>query len=107
MNNNLVSLDILYKIIKMKGLNKYINSYGYSKKKDKKYYIILKNGKGEALASGTSGNVIHFGSLKYEDYLIHKDKDRLNRFRSRFKSLYETNKNNLNSPIFWSWNILW
>jgi hypothetical protein len=96
MNNNLVSLDILYKIIKMKGLNKYINSYGYSKKKDKKYYIILKN-----------GNVIHFGSLKYEDYLIHKDKDRLNRFRSRFKSLYETNKNNLNSPIFWSWNILW
>lgn len=94
--SNLVSLEVLYKIIKMKGLDKYINSYGYSKKKDKKYYIILKDGK-----------AVHFGSLKYQDYLIHRDDERRSRFRSRFKSLYELNKNNLNSPIFWSWSILW
>jgi hypothetical protein len=95
-NKNLVSLDELYKIIKIEGLNKYINSYGYSKKKDKKYYVILKD-----------NTVIHFGNLNYEDYLLNGSEEKRYRFRSRFRSLYEKNKNNLYSPILWSWRVLW
>lgn len=95
-NKNLVSLDELYKIIKIEGLNKYINSYGYSKKKDKKYFVTLKD-----------NTVINYGNINYEDYLIHGDEERRNRFRSRFRSLYNKNKNNIYSPIFWTWNILW
>jgi hypothetical protein len=38
---------------------------GYSSDKNKKYYVILKNGK-----------VVNFGSRSHEDYLIHHDKER-------------------------------
>lgn len=96
MNKNLISLDELFNIIKKKKLDKYITSYGYSKKKDKKYYVILNN-----------GNVIHFGNINYEDYLIHNDNKRRQLFRKRFKLLYEKNKDNVNSSLFWSWNLLW
>ena len=41
------------------------------------------------------------------DYLIHKDKERRDRFRARFKGLYEKFKNNYNKPIFWAYNLLW
>lgn len=94
--NNLVSLDELYKVIKKKGLDKYITSYGYSNRKGKKYYVILRDGL----------KPIHFGAIEYQDYLIHKDPIRRANFRKRFKALYEKNKNNLQSPIFWSW-LLW
>ena len=62
MDKNLIPLEDLYKVIKEKDLNNYISSYGYSKRKNKKYYVILKDGK-----------VVNFGDIRYEDYLIHKD----------------------------------
>lgn len=96
MDKNLVPLEDLYKVIKEKDLNNYISSYGYSKRKFKKYYVVLKDDK-----------VVHFGDTRYEDYLIHNDIDRRNKFRTRFKKLYEKNKSNLNAPIFWSWNLIW
>jgi hypothetical protein len=96
MDKNLIPLEDLYKVIKEKDLNNYISSYGYSKRKNKKYYVILKDDK-----------VVHFGDTRYEDYLIHKDNNRRSKFRNRFKKLYEKNKSNLNAPIYWSFNILW
>ena len=78
-----------------------------STKKNKKYDVIFSNGK-----------IVSFGQLGYEHYkdmtplklyskLDHLDEKRRRLFRLRFKKLYELNKNNIYSPIFWSWNYLW
>ena len=96
MNNNLVSIDKLKRIAKQKGLMKYIKEIGYSKAKNKKYYVITIDNKR-----------VNFGYIKMADYLVHHDKDRRDRFRARFRSVYEKNKNNYNKPIFWSYNLLW
>ena len=96
MDKNLIPLEDLYKVIKEKDLNNYISSYGYSKRKNKKYYVILKDDK-----------VVHFGDIRYSDYLTNKDNNKRSNFRTRFKKLYEKNKSNLNAPIYWSFNILW
>ena len=95
-NNNLISIDKLKNIIKQKNLNKYINDVGYSKVKNKKYYVITIDNK-----------KVNFGYIKMEDYLIHKDKERRARFRARFNNFYEKNKLNYNTPIFWAYNLLW
>lgn len=94
MNKNLIPLNELYNIIKKKKL--YVSAYGYSSRKNKKYYIVNKD-----------GNKIHFGSLDYEDFLIHKDPIRQDKYKKRFKSLYIKNKDNINSPLYWSYNLLW
>ena len=70
MENNLVSLDRLKKLIKEKGLNKYIKEIGYSKAKNKKYCIITIDNK--------RGN---FGDIRYQDFLQHHDEERRKRFR--------------------------
>ena len=96
MNKNLVDLKIIKNIIYNKGFDEYIKQVGYSSDKNKKYYVILKNGK-----------VVNFGSRSHEDYLIHHDKERQINFKKRFYKLYHKNKNNPESPLFWSYNILW
>jgi len=96
MNKNLISLDELYKIIKSKELDNKIISFGYSKRKGKKYYVILRE----------NLKPVHFGAIDYEDFLIHKDPIRREKFRKRFRTLYEKNKYNPRSSIFWSW-LLW
>ena len=96
MENNLVSINKLKNIIKEKGLNKYIKEIGYSKVKDKKYYVITIDNKR-----------VNFGSLNYQDFLIHKDNFRRQRFRQRFNKLYEKFKTDHNKAIYWAWNILW
>lgn len=78
-----------------------------SKRNDKKYDVILPNGK-----------IISFGQIGYEQYkdstplklysdLDHNDERRRDNFRKRFYKLYEKNKLNVESPIFWAWNYLW
>ena len=96
MNNNLVSIDKLKRIARQKGIMKYIKEIGYSKAKDKKYYVKTIDDK-----------KVNFGYIKMADFLIHKDKDRRDRFRARFNKLYEKNKNNYNTPIYYAWNLLW
>jgi len=96
MNSNLVSIDKLKRIARQKGLMKYIKEIGYSVAKDKKYYVITIDDK-----------KVNFGDVRYPDMLTHKDKDRRDRFRARFKSVYEKNKNNYNRPIFYAFNLLW
>jgi hypothetical protein len=60
--------------------------------------------------------ILSFGDSSREHYedligefshLDHKDKDRLNNFYSRFKTLYNKNRNNPYSPIFYSARFLW
>lgn len=59
---------------------------------------------------------VRFGALGMEHYKDkfkqysqsdHKDKKRLENFRSRFGSKYEKIKNDPGSALFWSWNYLW
>ena len=56
------------------------------------------------------GKKIHFGSTKYEDYLIHKDLDRRDKYLAKAKKI--TNKNGdftYDSPSFpnyWSVKLL-
>ena len=51
-------------------------SFGYSTRKNNKYVSTLPGGK-----------KIHFGSSQYPDYLIHKDKERRERYLARAKKI--------------------
>ena len=82
-----------------------INLYGaknleYSHKTNKKYGITLKN-----------NNKIHFGDTRFEDYLIHKNKYRRDRYRKRASNIKDKDGNltykNRNSANFWSYHLLW
>ena len=77
MNNNLTSIDTLKRIAKNKGLNKYYKEIGFSKVKNKKYYVFTIDNK-----------KVNFGYNKMEDYTQNKDKDRRDIFRARFKKNY-------------------
>jgi len=69
--------------------------FDISTRKNKKYQI-----KGDF----TDNKWIHFGEMGYEDYTFHKDKDRLNKFRSRNRDWgYRSAK----SPAFLSYVLLW
>lgn len=48
----------------------------YSSRKNNKYVVILLGGK-----------KIHFGNNKYSDYLIHKDKNRRERYLKRSRGI--------------------
>jgi hypothetical protein len=95
-NKNLVSLNKIWDVAKSKNIDKYIKKLDYSDKPDKKYYII-----------NTNNKKIYFGSADHQDYLIHNSNIRRDNFRSRFNKLFEKNKNNIDSGIFWSYLLLW
>ena len=75
-------------------------SFDYSTRKNNKYVATL-----------SSGKKIHFGSSQYPDYLIHKDKDRRERYLARAKKIKnkkgELTYINPESSNFWSINLLW
>ena len=75
-------------------------SFNYSTRKNNKYVATLSNGK-----------KIHFGSSQYPDFLIHKDKERKERYLTRAKKIKnkqgELNYTNPESANFWSVNLLW
>ena len=75
-------------------------SFNYSTRKNNKYVAALSNGK-----------KIHFGSSQYPDFLIHKDKERKERYLTRAKKIKnkqgELNYTNPESANFWSVNLLW
>ena len=95
-NNNLISINKLKNIIKQKNLNKYINDVGYSKVKNKKYYVITIDNK-----------KVNFGDMRYQDKNQHNDKKRVEAFKARFNKVYEKFKDDYNKPIFWVYQILW
>lgn len=93
--SNLVSLKKLYSVIYKNipyDIYKNITSIGYSKNKNKKYYVIYK------------GKIIHFGDSRYQDYLIHGDNDKRNNYRSRHSNDFYDDPER---PGFWSYNVLW
>ena len=63
-----------------------------SNRKNKKFVIIMDNMKH------------HFGQSGYEDYTIHKDIERKNRY---LKRTITQPQDNIHSPSFWSLNLLW
>ena len=75
-------------------------SLNYSTRKNNKYMVKLKDGK-----------TIHFGSPKYEDYNIHKDENRRDKYLSRAKKIKnkkgELAYKKIESPNYWSVNLLW
>ena len=75
-------------------------SLDYSTRKNNKYVATLPIGK-----------KIHFGSAQYPDFLIHKDKERKERYLARAKNIKnkqgELTFTNPESANFWSINLLW
>ena len=75
-------------------------SLDYSSRKNNKYMVTLPGGK-----------KVHFGSPKYEDYSIHKDKERRDKYLSRAMKIKnkkgELTYTNPESSNFWSINLLW
>ncbi|CAH3149126.1 unnamed protein product [Porites evermanni] len=75
-------------------------SLNYSTRKNNKYVATLPGGK-----------KIHFGSSQYPDYLIHKDKERKDKYLARAKKIKnkqgELTYTNPGSSNFWSINLLW
>ena len=57
------------------------------------------------------GKKIHFGSTQYPDFLIHKDKQRKEKYLTRAKNIKnkqgELTFTNPESGNFWSVNLLW
>ena len=75
-------------------------SLEYSSRKNNKYMVQLPNGK-----------KVHFGSPKYEDYIIHKDKVRRDKYRTRAMKIKnkkgELTYTNPESSNYWSVHLLW
>ena len=91
-----------------KNMNKYQKSLGSklfikvfpSTRDDKKYMILDPN----------TNKYVHFGSIFYEDFLKHQDKDRQMRYTKRFQNLLDSNNKSLEnpySPFNLSLYILW
>ena len=75
-------------------------SLDYSSRKNNKYMVKLPGGK-----------KVHFGSSKYQDYTIHKDKERRDKYLNRATKMKnkkgELTYTNPESSNFWSVNLLW
>lgn len=70
-----------------------------SNRKGKKYMVIYNDVK------------IHFGNSDYDDYTIHKDKERRRLYRARASRIKDKYGNltylNKYSPNYWSYHLLW
>jgi hypothetical protein len=67
-----------------------------STRSTKKYMVIFENGK-----------TVHFGAAGYEDYTIHKDPERMERYTQRHEQKEDWSINGLYTPGFWAKHILW
>ena len=96
--NVLQGLD--FTILSKKAKKLGAESLDYSSRKNNKYMVKLPDGK-----------KVHFGSPKYEDFTIHKDKERRDKYLARAKKIKnkkgELTYTNPESPNFWSVNLLW
>jgi len=66
-----------------------------SNRKNKKYVVKIGN------------KSINFGDNRYEDYTIHKDNDRKNRYITRHKKNENWTKSGIFTPGWWSYYLLW
>lgn len=68
------------------------------------YYLYRSSRNGKKLMVTHQGKTIHFGASDYDDYIIHKDEERKNRYISRHK--WEDH-NDLTKAGSWARFILW
>lgn len=54
-----------------------------------------------------SGKVVHFGAYGYEDYTIHKDKERKDRYDQRHYRKENWEKSGIKTAGFWAKWLLW
>ena len=98
MDNVLTGSDFEELVSKAKDLGAV--SLDYSTRKNNKYMVKLSDGK-----------KVHFGSPKYEDFLVHKDEKRRDKYLARAKKIKDKNGEltytNPESPNFWAINLLW
>ena len=82
-------------LIKKYGLENPFESW----KEEKKKVVFVKNPK--------TGNIktIHYGQRGYEDFTMHKDKERRKNFRARHKC--DTDKPSKLTARFWACSDLW
>ena len=70
-----------------------------SNRKHKKYMVLFNN------------EWIHFGDNRYQDYTVHNDDKRRDRYRARASKIVDKNGNLTylmkSSPNFWSYHLLW
>ena len=63
------------------------------------------------MATLPGGKKVHFGSPKYPDYTIHKDKERRDKYRARATKIKnkqgELTFTNPESSNYWSVHLLW
>jgi hypothetical protein len=75
------------------------SEFGHSDRANKKYFVVYR------------GRRVHFGAAGYEDFTIHRDKQRRSRYRARHsKVLTEAGTPAYKlktSPAYWSWHLLW
>ena len=80
--------------------NLVLNHLIYSTRKNNKYMATIPGGK-----------KVHFGSPKYPDFTIHKDKERRDKYLARAMKIKnkqgELTYTNPESSNFWSVNLLW
>ena len=59
----------------------------------------------------TKKGIIHFGQVGYEDYLMHKDKNRRKNYCARSKGIRDGSGkltyNNKESANYWAREVLW
>lgn len=67
-----------------------------SDKPEKKYFIVTNTNK-----------KVYFGQAGAEDFTIHRDEERRQRYITRHKSREDWTKNGINSAGFWSYHYLW
>jgi hypothetical protein len=67
-----------------------------SSKEFKKYAVDLPNGK-----------TVYFGHTDYQDYTIHKDHERMNKYVTRHQKREDWTENGIGTPGFWSRWLLW
>lgn len=62
---------------------------------------------GSARTSAGSARTVHFGAAGYEDFTIHKDETRKQRYITRHRKREDWTIRGLYTPGFWSRWILW
>jgi len=72
---------------------------------DKKAYKLIKHDKKKYMIITPTGKKIGFGAVGYEDYTMHKDEERKQRYVARHKK--HEDWHNKNTAGFWSKNLLW
>ena len=81
---------LLKRVIKLEA-----KSLHYSKRKNSKYFVTFEDGK-----------KVHFGSPKYQDYHIHQDKERREKYLSRANKAGELTFEKPESANYWTVNLL-